>query len=759
MTGFAVFLENEAPRMSNRLTADYRHLLEPWCRFAKPFLYEESARPRRVCYGIGSHGHWSMQAHDTAFAAFAVLAADPATDPARTGASREELRDTALAMLRFTLSTHQTGGGTCTDGSAWGHSWISALGLERMMHGIDALEPFLTEELTHGIRKMLVSEADWLLREYPVKAGLINDNKPESNLWNGALLHRTAWRYPDEPRAAAWREKGTAFLLNAISLPSDAKSDLRFAGKPLREWHVGPNFFPSLACNHHGYLNVGYMVICLSNLAMFHFAARRQGATTPPELDLHARELWALVRACTFPDGRLLRIGGDTRVRYAYCQDYAIPMWLHALDRYGDGAAEQFESGWLGQVALERDANPDGSFMGERLARLRGVSPNYYLRLEGDKACSLSMGAYWRRVIPDFPQTPVTAPEPPMTRWEDAHHGAFFHRSPRRFASWVWEAAEKPQGLCLPPDRSDMAEWRTNLAGRILGVGHVNTNRVIRHSGSSFEGGFATAGRVAVQTQVFVSEGDLVEEVAVIDLAFAALPDSATAVIFQRSRMLHRAYLREWKSLLLQIPNDIQNRRVRRFFWDGGSRMLRSLPRRDERLNLPSRWLNVDDCLGAVILYGSSQFVLHRPGERQITIRNTPSHSHTDGGGGTLYAEEILLHADLDLKAWDKDAVLFDIGCAISSGEKHGRTAKRSRETPVPPTPSGDLRMAWIPGADGATYLTAAHFGETDQVFMIPADGRTSRLSNCRTGEIINQTNGHWPLALTAGECSVWRAL
>jgi hypothetical protein len=713
--------------MSQSLQAGYRRALEPWCRFASNRLHRTA--PDSLCYGIGSHGHWSLQAHDTAFAAFAALAADPGLDPARAGFSRDELTATALAMLRFTLRSHLANGGACTDGQPWGHSWISALGLERLMHGVEALEPVLAPDLKAMWRALLTSEADWLLADYPVKAGLVKDNKPESNLWNGALLQRTALLFPDSPRAAAWREKGTVFLLNSISIPADAGSDAVFAGKPLRDRHAGANFFPSFACNHHGYLNVGYMVICLSNLALFYFACRTRGWPVPPELEWHARELWRLVSSCTFPDGRLLRIGGDTRVRYAYCQDYAIPLWLYARDRFGDPVAERHEAGWLGQVERERNGNADGSFMGGRLGRLRDTSPNYYLRLEGDKACTLSMGLYWRRTLPGFPAAPEATPEPPLTRWEDDHHGAFFHRSPKRFASWVWEAAEKPQGLCLPPDASTWAEWRTNLAGRVLGVGKLNAHAVRRRFGFTFEGGFATAGRLAVQTSAFISEGDLDEEIATLDLVFAALPDGATVVVLQRARTLHLAYLREWKSLLLQIGNDVMNGFKRRFAWEGGARTFRAPPRKAGRMVLNSRWINVENRMGAAILYGSDSFILNRPAERQITIKDYPSRTHTSDGGGSLYAEEILLHDENGVRAVDGNTVLFDIGCALRCGEKRAATAARAMAA-VAVAAKDDLRVVRLAGADKAPYLLAANLGDEAQVVEPPPGAWT----DCRTG-------------------------
>jgi hypothetical protein len=55
---------------------------------------------------------------------------------------------------------------------------------------------------------------------------------------------------------------------------------------------------------------------------MLHFTCLQKEWHAPEALYHHCRELWDLVKSLTFPDGRILRIGGDSRVRNAYCQDY-----------------------------------------------------------------------------------------------------------------------------------------------------------------------------------------------------------------------------------------------------------------------------------------------------------------------------------------------------------------------------------------------------------------------------------------------------
>jgi len=152
--------------MNPPTSAEYRMLLEPWIAAARPWLYRLPDDPGCVCYGVGNHGHWALQASNTAFAAFAVLAADPGTDVSRTGMSRDELMATALAMFRFCVRTHRSGGGKATDGLAWGHSWISALCQERFFHGVEALEEHLDARDRRDLRAMMLSEADWLLDQY-----------------------------------------------------------------------------------------------------------------------------------------------------------------------------------------------------------------------------------------------------------------------------------------------------------------------------------------------------------------------------------------------------------------------------------------------------------------------------------------------------------------------------------------------------------------------------------------------------------------
>ncbi len=113
------------------------------------------------------------------------------------------------------------------------------------MHGIDAIRAYLLPADIHDLRTVICSETEWLWQHYEIVAGEVEGNKPESNLWNGAFLHRAAMAYPEHQHAKLWQEKVTRFLINSISLASDKHSDLCYDGIAVKDAFVGGNFFPN----------------------------------------------------------------------------------------------------------------------------------------------------------------------------------------------------------------------------------------------------------------------------------------------------------------------------------------------------------------------------------------------------------------------------------------------------------------------------------------------------------------------------------
>ena len=689
-----------ASASETNLQLRYLRSLEPWVKAAVTEIHRIS--PDSVVFGLGYDGHWYQQTHGAAFSAFAVLATDPNTDESRTGMSREEMRKTALDMLRYALRSHKAGGGMCTNGQPWGHSWISSLNLERMSFGIEALDEFLDDELRTLYRKVTESEADYLLKA-KLEAGLAPPkNHPESNMWNGIALFRAAILQPEHPHAKQWKERASDYLVNSISVPFDKTNETIVDGKPVKDRFVGANMFESMACNHHGYMNVYYMYTTLSNLAIFHFYCKKNGIEPPEALYHHAERLWETVgKACTFPDGRYIRIGGDTRIRYR--QDYGIAVWMLARDRFGDADATKFEHGWINIVNQEQATNPSGWFMKSRLERLAEVSPLYFQRVETDKAWTFAFGAYCHRNFDfdKFPKKEITIPD----QWYDEFHGAWFQRGEKRFASWCYAGAVRTTGLCVPSDASDMAEWQFNLAGQVRGMGLQDSVEVRTKMGFPFDGGFATAGCHRTRTGAPVAEGQGTEQTAIVDLACCVLPDDRTMIVIQRAKTEFPTYLKRVRGLSLSVPNDVFNGFTRNIFSDSGTKTLQGIPDKFELAEFPGRWLNVDDKLGVVEIYGGSPKVARVAG-RQVEIRGV----NPSTAGGLLYVEEICQTSSEGVRFFGANETLFDCAAAILVADSKTTQTSAAKVFKRIEHPSPDVRAVLVTDAFGKQYLIVANF-------------------------------------------------
>ncbi|MBE7465847.1 MAG: hypothetical protein HS116_20425 [Planctomycetes bacterium] len=694
-------------------------LLQRWLPFGMTCWWDVPGRPGRACWGTG-YQHWGVQSHQKVLAALAVAAADPGFDAKLAGCSREAVLARALAGLRHTLDQHHSGGKPGPDGNTWGHSWITALGVERMMHGVEALEPHLSDEDRARLRAMLASEAEFQLT-HPVVAdvwGHSGKNKPESNLWNGALLLRAALMYPDEPHAAAWREKAHEWLLNGISVPADAADETLVAGKPLKEWHRGANFFPHFSLDHHAYLNVGYMVICLSNIAILHYAFKARGVTPPDSLYHHAGDLWALVRRLVFHDGRLIRIGGDSRIRYTYCQDFLLPTLYWAADYFRDPHAWDLLKGQLNLIAHEQKHNEDGSFLSKRLAHLRRNSEVYYTRLESDKASVLSMLRRWAERFPFEPAKPARGLEATVQGgWAEPEHGAVFHRSPTRMASFCWRSSEGPMGLCLPPQDGSLAEWKRNLAGAIRFMGETEQKGDVhaKHI-ETFPGGFVTSGKMSDKKPKSVAEGWKADEWWIDHrLVFAALPDDRTVLRLEFATLAERrVYIEALEGVKWEVPNDFFNAGRRTYHAAGGARTLEGRLGEPESLDLASPWVNVDDVLGGVGVYGAASWSLLRRGAR------------IGGYCGSILTDALCWPGRWTREAVNGPATLLDTGVVLFSSVSaaatrtfHERNQARRLEAP------GMLRAVRITGLDGREYVLAANFGAEPAQATLQAGGGT----------------------------------
>lgn len=722
-------------------------LLERWVSAADAYFHELPAVPgggaEKGHYGCG-YNAWSVQTNQKYLSAMAVFACAAPVDDSRREVRAFSMRR-ALAAFRFMLESHKAGGGVCADGTSWGHTWISTLGLERMLHALKYLDPELTEAERVLLRVVLSSEADWLLRDYfrGNKQGILatrwsheGGNDPESNIWNGAFLWRVAHWYPDHVDAAAWRERALAFLANGISIVEDACCEDIFDGKPLRDRHLGASFFQNYALDHHGYFNLGYMVICLSNIAILHFDSKLCKFPVPRMLYLHAKELWEVTKKMIFADGRLARIGGDTRVRYAYCQEYLVPVLLLAADLWRDPHALELLENQLRTIRNEADHNGDGSFYGRRLETMRRADPVYYTRLESDRANVLGMLAAYMPIM-DVPQHADDFEEAVAGSWAEPEHGEVLNRGKHRLAAFAWRSAYRGQGMCLPPDNGDLAEWEGQLTGRIqlLGQdftpkGRRNTRLLDSYEIKSFAGGFLTWGALFEGGLVRLGEGWSGEKLCRHQVVFCALPDGHTVIGLEWAEVANiRAWFHRATGLGFDLPNDLFN---------GFTRVLETPEetwelRRDHNpveveCMLHTQSLRIDKRIGISGVYGGNGFLLERPKGRSAGTYNS------------LYLES-LHYGGRGKHFWaDPAENVLDCGWMVAS---HAHELEmdwlfnRARPRQLPWAASA-ARAVEVTGLNGKTYRLAANFGSAPVslagLFEAPSQhARWTDLEQCST--------------------------
>jgi len=751
-------------------TARIWQLLEHWAKASEAWWFDLTDPRGMGHYGSG-YNHWGLHTNLKYVAAMTTLATHP--DSPRSVDKAHALKR-ALAAFRFAIFSHHAhtdkSGITLADESTWGRTWITALAIERMMHVYPALLPHLTDDEKQAWKEVLLNEAQYLLHDYkrgPIAGIQANpwahsgQNDGESNIWNGCVLWRIASMFPDEPQAGVWQERAHQFLINGVSIAADAQDDPIVAGKPVRERHIGANFFDHYAFDHHAYMNVGYMVICHSNAAILHFDLKAQNLVPPASLYHHQRDLWDITRRMLFADGRLARIGGDSRVRYGYCQEFLLPSLLLAAECFDDPYAFSLVDAQLDLIEGEARYSGDGSFYGKRLAHLAQASPYYYTRLESDRAAALSQLLHYLPITqPAQPQKPVADPGYEASLegcWQEPEHGDVLHRSATRLASVSWHAQTTTQVMCQPPDDGSLNDWQHNLSGRIRFAGDDDNipsviaphRKTLSYSIDTFAGGFATAGRVREGMDLILKDGWKASDLADHDLAYVALPDGHTLVGLQFARTLgKRTFALEVRGLGMQLINDLYNSHRRQIVTQQSQQTLQSPSQRDTQEPLGSTWACIDEKLGLAGLYGAEELTLRR---------------FASPRGGSLYylrslqVEEFNWHCQTTTQTFAPRSVMLDAGWAVLSSVD-SKTTQRFASQHVEQIIQQDaangqaLRGMIVRGLDQQRYLILAGFGHTDDQGSVlafsPPAGKWQALSSQKNSDAI---------AVLPGQVRIWR--
>ena len=247
----------------------------------------------------------------------------------------------------------------------------------------------------------------------------------------------------------------------------------------------------------------------------------------------------------------------------------------------------------------------------------------------------------------------------------------------------------------------------------VIAGGQTARRRLVRQQTEALEGGFLTWGEIEEGVNLTIPEGCKVSGMARTQIVFCALPDDQTVASLHFSRTQDkRAYALEVKGLHWCVPNDLFNGFKRVFHGAGGAQTFRSPPARDEIIELESRWLNVDDRVGVVGLFGAPRLSVHRATHRRA------------GKFQTLFVEEVCLQCELGAQPLEPDTSFIDCGWAMLADADAAQTAKlAARNADAVLDLPADCRGLRVRVPDGTVYVVAANFG--DQPQRIEVLGRT----------------------------------
>jgi hypothetical protein len=283
--------------------------------------------------------------------------------------------------------------------------------------------------------------------------------------------------------------------------------------------------------------------------------------------------------------------------------------------------------------------------------------------------------------------------------------------------------------MCLPPTKGHMAEWFQNLGGKIRFLGDDGTihgyqtkhRKLMGYHIDTYDGGFITCGSVMEGLEIEQPGGWRSDAASiptggesyvfspsscVHQIAFVALPDHHTVVGLQYCRTEQcRTYLAEVKGLHLNVANDLYNHFKRRLTTAREEIVLESPAREDQVIKLGGKWINIDNCLGVVGIYGDEELAVHR------------SYQRRGGKYKSLYVDEICFHCEIGTQGVDPGTLVLDVGWAVISSADSGQT-RDFEASPIEDTQT-PIRGCRVQGLDGRQYIVIVNFDAEPRAYPV----------------------------------------
>jgi hypothetical protein len=691
-------------------------------------------------YGTG-YSSWGVMAQAAATGVFGILA--KATD-------NPDLLERFQKGLRYLLGTHAAGPLRLTDGNKWGASisahdkQYAALWLTQGLLAYDLLADKMAPYDHALIRSVVVAEADQYLAA-PIEGGLSpGANRAEANALKASVLARAALLYPKQQHATQWQQKATAFWLNSISVEQDARNERIVAGRPIKHWHLKPNFHTHYGVTHHGFFHPSDIALTLGIMAVAGLMYKQRHRVTPIETFHHWGDAMHLLSQLYLWDQTFACVGGQSWPRYTWDQSMILPAlaWdsSHKTDALASStpllSSQQTVSmvaGLLSYLQYEQEQNGDGSFYGKRLTQLKENTEWEYFRYEAGTAFSVAAAYAILTLNSDTPYhtqqraTEESMPSFPVQAWpensisyREPSLGTLWCRGHKRFASWCWQACQIPaQGLIIPRSGKRLTEWNGNMVGTVRLKEHEPYHALQYHREAEFPTGFCAMGLIAEQLPMW----PMADKTPSLrhGLAFFVLPDDATCILIDLLWCERQVNLVQNTGLLYKVANDITNGNSRLLTYQGGSRRIHGVGATSETWRPDSPWLVVDDCLFIMPIWGG-ELAVNIQGERISTL--------SAGGDHSLLWHEICAPYDLQYQRMRTGEVLRDTCTAFvceAPGVAGAATAESLAAQPltvngVDTLVSPYARAVQVTDNRGCVYTLAVNFDRNPTTVRLSTD-------------------------------------
>lgn len=608
------------------------------------------------------------------------------------GLTFETVKQHALAAIRYSYNTHQTGTVNCTNGVKWGLVWESSMWCTSTAFASWLMADELTAADKAAIKKMVMAEANFNLSR-TIPTAIPSDTKAEENGWDTNILAIAAALYPEEKNAEAWTLRCKQFAMNTYSVAADLYRKDPIAdvvdGKTIADWHIGGNLFPDYALENHNFFHTSYLNIPIQELSESLLAYKavqnpiKPAFKIPDALRHNVSNVWnSMLKEFIMADGILAMPNGNDWSMYIYDE---LGTYSALACIYRDPDALMLESMVLKYAKKRQTTTSDGSFL---------LNPDVAERRMAVTARRLVFAHLYHDY---FPTNTLTA-----TSWADfsqkhettkylPYNGIIRSSNANKYVTFSWFTSQDGtsyksyMGMVSPNDMNTsniVFPFKAGNMGNFTGYsdvsGYTRNAALVTNTFAMFPKSFSTTGKLSVTGSSMLKY-----------LSFYSTPGNAT-IYHEELIGSVSANMTKDGGLMQGITTDVLTQPTRTLYHAGGSVSSNG----STLSSIPGNWVNVDNAYGMVVNGGSGIAF----GEKELST--------------SVYVSKLYGSYSTTSKAFTNGQVVFSRS-AIVYPKVTAATTERLAVLEKYPTVATGWKATAAEDPDGRRYLLVSNFRST----------------------------------------------